>query len=82
MYNHDHSSELDDVEGLAVATTKHLQLLKQKDKSEGSFIIEKIVGKLIKSENTRPFPLYFIFSIFLEAKNTLSVSLIFHLSTI
>jgi hypothetical protein len=32
---------------LAVAATKHLELLKQKDEAESSFIIEKIVGKLL-----------------------------------
>ena len=40
---------VDDVEGLAV--TKHLELLKQKDEAEGSFIIEKIVGKLLRTQN-------------------------------
>ena len=30
-YNQDHSPEVDDVEGLAAAATKHLDLLKQKD---------------------------------------------------
>jgi hypothetical protein len=30
---------------LAAAATKHLELLKQKDEAESSFIIEKIVGK-------------------------------------
>jgi hypothetical protein len=47
MYNPDRSPEVDDVEGLAAATTKHLELLKQKDEAESSFIIEKIVGKLL-----------------------------------
>ena len=47
MYNRDCSPELDDVEGLAAAATKHLELLKQKDKTESSFIIEKIVRKLL-----------------------------------
>ena len=42
----------------AAAATKHLELLKQKDEAEGSFIIEKIVGKLLRTQNTRPFPLY------------------------
>ena len=37
-----------DVEGLAVAATKHLELLKQKDKAEGRSIIERIVGKLLQ----------------------------------
>ena len=45
VYNQDRSPEVDDVEGLAVAATKHLELLKQK--AESSFIIEKIVGKLL-----------------------------------
>jgi hypothetical protein len=36
---------------------KHLKLLKQKDTGEASFNIEKIVGKLLRTENTRPFPL-------------------------
>jgi hypothetical protein len=41
------SPEVDDVEGLAAAASKHLELLKQKDEAESSFIIEKIVGKLL-----------------------------------
>jgi hypothetical protein len=51
-------TEVDDVEGLAVAATKHLELLKQKDEAESSFIIEKIVGKLLSKQDTRPFTLY------------------------
>ena len=47
VYNRDRSSEVDDVEGLAAAATKHLELLKQKDEAESSFIIKKIVGKLL-----------------------------------
>ena len=47
VYNRDRSPEVDDVEGLAAAATKHLELLKQKDEAESSFIIEKIVGKLL-----------------------------------
>ena len=47
-----------DVEGLTVAATKHLELLKQNDEAESSFIIEKMVGKLLRTQNTRPFPLY------------------------
>jgi hypothetical protein len=43
VYNRDCSP--DDVEGLAAAATKHLELLKQKDEAESSFIIEKIMGK-------------------------------------
>ena len=44
----DRSPEVDDVEGwLAAAATKNLELLKQKDEAESSFIIEKIVGKLL-----------------------------------
>ena len=39
MYNRDCFPEVDDVEGLAAAATKHLELLKQKEKAEGSFII-------------------------------------------
>ena len=58
VYNRDRSPEVDDVEGLAAAATKHLELLKQKDEAESSFIIEKIVGKLLRTQNTRPFPLY------------------------
>ena len=58
VYNRDRSPEVDDVEDLAAAATKHLDLLKQKDKAESSFIIEKTVGKLLKTQNTRPFPLY------------------------
>jgi hypothetical protein len=34
-------------EGLAAAATKHLELHKQKDEAESSFIIENIVGKLL-----------------------------------
>ena len=30
-----------------IQTTKHLELLKHKDEAESSFIIEKIVGKLL-----------------------------------
>ena len=45
VYNRDRSSEDDDVEGLATPATKHLELLKQNDNTEGSFIIEKILGK-------------------------------------
>jgi hypothetical protein len=44
VYNQDHSPEVDDVEGLAAAATKHLELLIQKDKAEGSFVIENIEG--------------------------------------
>jgi hypothetical protein len=40
FYNRDRSQEVDDVEGLAVAATKHLELLKQKDEPESSFILE------------------------------------------
>ena len=39
VYNRDRSPEVDDVEGLAAAATKHLGLLKQMDNAEGSFII-------------------------------------------
>ena len=41
VYNRDHSPEVDDVKELAAAATKHLDLIKQKDKAESSFIIEK-----------------------------------------
>ena len=58
MFNQDRSPEVDDVEGLAVAATKHLELLKQNDEAESSFIIEKIVEKLLRMHNTRTFPLY------------------------
>ena len=34
VYNRDCSPEVDDVEGLAAAATKHLELLKQKDEAE------------------------------------------------
>ena len=37
-----------EVEGLAATATNHFELLKQEDKAEGSFIIEKIAN------NTRP----------------------------
>ena len=40
------------------AATKNLELLKQKDETEISFNIEKIVGKLLRTQNTRPCPLY------------------------
>ena len=36
MYVQDRSPDVDDVEGLAVAATKHLELLKQEDKADGS----------------------------------------------
>ena len=38
MYNRERSPEVNDVEGLAAASTKHLESPKQKDKTEGSFI--------------------------------------------
>ena len=40
VYNRDCSLEVDDVEDLAAVATKHLDLLKQKDKAESCFIIE------------------------------------------
>ena len=46
VYNRDHSPEVDDVEGLSAAATKHLEIIKQNDKSEGIFYIENIAGKL------------------------------------
>ena len=49
MYNQDRSPEVDDVEGLAAAATKHLELLIQNDEEESSFIIEEIVGKLLRT---------------------------------
>ena len=52
MYDRDRS-DVDDVEWLAVAATKHLELLKQKDKAESSFIIEKIVGKLLRTHYSK-----------------------------
>ena len=52
MYNRDRSPEVDDVEGLAAAATKHLELFKQKDEAESGFIIWKIVGKLLRTQNT------------------------------
>ena len=58
VYNRDPSPEVDNVEGLAVAATKHLELFKQKHKAEGSFIIKRIVGKFLKTENVRPFPIH------------------------
>jgi hypothetical protein len=51
VYNRDRSQEVDDVDGLAAAATKHLELLKQKDKAESSFIIEKIVVKLLSAKS-------------------------------
>ena len=58
VYYRDCSPEIDDVGGLAAAPTKHLELLKQKDKAEGSSIIENILGKLLRSENTNRFQLH------------------------
>ena len=58
VYNWDRSPDVDDVKGLAAAATKHLELLKQKSETEINFIIEKIVGKLLRTQNTRPFQLY------------------------
>jgi hypothetical protein len=57
-YYRDCSPEVDNVQGMAAAAIKHLELLKQKDKAESSFIIENIVGKLLRTQITRPFPLY------------------------
>ena len=45
LYKRDRSPELNDVEGLAVADTKHLDINKQKDEADINLIIEKIVGK-------------------------------------
>jgi hypothetical protein len=42
-----YNQEVDDVEGLAVSATKHLELLQQKYRAECSFNIEKRVGKLL-----------------------------------
>ena len=39
VYTRDRSQEVDDVQGLAATATKHLELLKQKDKAEGCCII-------------------------------------------
>ena len=47
VYNRDRSPEVDDVKGLAAAAAKHLELLKQKYAAESSFIIVKIVGKVL-----------------------------------
>ena len=49
MFNRDRSPEVGDVKGLAAAAAKHLELLNQKDEAESSFIIEKIVGKLLRT---------------------------------
>jgi hypothetical protein len=46
LYNQDRSPDVDDVEWLAAASTKHLELLKHKDEAESSFMIEKILGKI------------------------------------
>ena len=46
VVNQDRSPEVDDIEGLAAAATKHLGLVKQMDEAESSFIIEKAVRKL------------------------------------
>ena len=35
------SPEVDDIDGLAVAATKHVELLKLKERAKCSFIIEK-----------------------------------------
>ena len=56
VYSQDCTPEVDDVEGLEVGATKHLELFKHKDK-EGCLSIEKIHGKLLKIDNSRPFPL-------------------------
>ena len=37
-YNWDRSPEVDDVEDLAAAATKHLELLKQKEEAESIFL--------------------------------------------
>ena len=37
VYNRDRSPDVDDVEGLAEAATKHLDLLKQKDDPESRY---------------------------------------------
>jgi hypothetical protein len=59
VYNRVRSPEVDDVEGLAVAATKHLELLKQKDEEGSSFIIENIVRKLLgRTLDLFPFPLF------------------------
>ena len=42
VYNRDRFPEVDDVENLAAAATKHLGLLKQKDKAESSVIIVEL----------------------------------------
>ena len=44
MFSRERSPKVVDVEGLAAAATEHLELLKQKYKAEGSFIIEKKWG--------------------------------------
>jgi hypothetical protein len=49
VYNRDRSSEVDYVEGLAAAATKHMEFLKQKDEAVSSFIIEKIMEKLLST---------------------------------
>ena len=58
-HNQDCSSEVDDVEELAAAATKHLEFLEQKNYAECSFIIyreRKDSGETVT--NTEPFPLY------------------------
>ena len=47
VYNRERSPKVDDVEGMTAAATKHLELLEQKNEAESSFVIEKIVGKLL-----------------------------------
>ena len=37
VYNRDLSPEVDDVKGLAVAATKRMELLKQRDEAQSSF---------------------------------------------
>ena len=49
MYNRIRSPEVNDVEGLAAAATKHLKLLKQKDETESSFIIEQAEAELCQA---------------------------------
>ena len=43
VHNRDRSPEVDDVQRLAAAATKHLELLKQKDKAEDSHL-SQIIG--------------------------------------
>ena len=58
VYNHDHSPEVDDVEWLISAATKHLELIKKKNMVVGCFISEKAERRNGETENNRPIDLF------------------------